>query len=102
MLVIVPRLVAGLLNDSDLPPLGPEIWADTRIVLPPGNNFEAYRNALTGEDVSPQSGGDKTTIDVAKILAEFPAALLLRGYPISELRPARPFPAVPGPVLQSG
>ncbi|MGA9207987.1 MAG: malto-oligosyltrehalose synthase [Terriglobales bacterium] len=79
VLVIVPRLVAGLLNDTDLPPLGPEIWADTRIVLPPGSHSESYRNALTGEDVSPQSACGKTTIDVAKIFAEFPAALLFAG-----------------------
>ena len=79
VLVIVPRLVAGLLNDKELPPVGPEIWADTRIVLPPGNSVEAYRNALTGEDVSPRSAGGKTMIDVAKIFSEFPAALLFAG-----------------------
>jgi len=81
--VIVPRLVAELLDDLDLPPLGPEIWADTRIVLPPGNPAEAYRNVLTGEDQSPHSVAGKTTIDAAKMFSEFPVALLLQDCPIS-------------------
>ena len=78
-LVIVPRLVAELLDDLDLPPLGPEIWADTRIVLPPGNPAEAYRNVLTGEDQSPHSVAGKTTIDAANMFSEFPVALLFAG-----------------------
>jgi len=77
--VIVPRLVAELLDDLDLPPLGPEIWADTRIVLPPGNPAEAYRNVLTGEDQSPHSVAGKTTIDAAKMFSEFPVTLLFAG-----------------------
>jgi len=79
VLVIVPCLVAGLLNDIDLSPLGAAIWADTRIVLPPSMRCGSYRNALTGEDLSPQSEGGKATIAVAKILAEFPAGLLFAG-----------------------
>jgi (1->4)-alpha-D-glucan 1-alpha-D-glucosylmutase len=78
-LVIVPRLVARLLDDLDLPPLGPEIWTDTRIVLPPGNSAEVYRNALTGEDLSPHFTAGKTTIDAAKMFSEFPVALLFAG-----------------------
>jgi len=79
VLVIVPRLVAGLLDDIDLPPLGPEIWADTRVVLPPGNSAEVYRNALTGEELRLQSAAGKATIDVANMFSEFPAALLFAG-----------------------
>ena len=34
VLVVVPRLVAGLLQDMDVAPIGPQIWGDTRVLLP--------------------------------------------------------------------
>jgi hypothetical protein len=48
-------------------------------VLPPGNSAEVYRNALTGEELRPQSAAGKATIDVANMFSEFPAALLFAG-----------------------
>jgi (1->4)-alpha-D-glucan 1-alpha-D-glucosylmutase len=74
VLVIVPRLVAGLLNpnESDLPPIGPQIWADTHVLLPRGCP-ERYRNVLTGEvsDLEAQ-------ISVSSALGDFPVALWAR------------------------
>jgi (1->4)-alpha-D-glucan 1-alpha-D-glucosylmutase len=74
LLVIAPRLVAGLLNNTDLPPIGPRIWEDTRVVLPAGDCRTKYRNILTGRVL------DSTAeISVSEALAEFPAALCLLG-----------------------
>ena len=49
VLVVVPRLVAGLLNDIDVPPIGPRIWEDTHILIPFCSCSEKYRNVFTGE-----------------------------------------------------
>ena len=82
ILVIVPRLVASLLNHNDndkefdLPPIGPSIWDDTHLLLPFSDCSGNYRNAFTGEvlEVHPGSGG-YSRIDVAQILSKFPVAL---------------------------
>ena len=88
VLVIVPRLIASLLNendnDFDLPPIGPKVWQDTHLLLPSPDSSE-YQNAFTGEVLNwqkddLQKNGGAARVDVSKVLAEFPVALLL-GYP---------------------
>jgi (1->4)-alpha-D-glucan 1-alpha-D-glucosylmutase len=78
-LVVVPRLVAGLLNDNDVPPIGPRIWEDTHILIPFCSCSGKYRNLFTGEalDLQKDNGSDK--IAVSNLLAEFPAALCFLG-----------------------
>ena len=83
LLVVAPRLVAGLLGDSDLPPIGSSVWEDTHILLPFPGSFETYRNAFTGA-VEHLPGAD-ATIAVSELLAHFPVALCLLG--------ESPFPA---------
>ncbi len=34
----VPRLVGGLLGDRPIPPVGPDVWGDSRIMLPPSGD----------------------------------------------------------------
>jgi (1->4)-alpha-D-glucan 1-alpha-D-glucosylmutase len=74
VLVIVPRLLAGLLNpnDSDTPPVGPQVWGDTHVLLPCGCP-EKYRNVLTGQvrDLEAQ-------ISVSNALSDFPVGLWVR------------------------
>jgi (1->4)-alpha-D-glucan 1-alpha-D-glucosylmutase len=81
-LVIVPRLVAGLINNAagiegvadeanDFAPLGPHIWEDTHILLPTSGR-EKYRNVLTG-DVLDLEG----SLRIAQALADFPVALFV-------------------------
>jgi (1->4)-alpha-D-glucan 1-alpha-D-glucosylmutase len=77
-LVIVPRLVAGLLNESTLPPIGSEVWQDTRISFPSHGPSEVYRNIYTGESLEAQAGDGGSTINVADALADFPVALCIR------------------------
>jgi len=76
-LVIVPRLVAGLLNDIDLPPIGPRIWDDTHVLLPFRGNSEKCRNVFTGEVLDLKKIDENAKIDVSRALAEFPVALCL-------------------------
>ena len=79
MLVIVPRLVVGLLDDFDVPPIGARIWEDTHIVIPFCSCSGKYRNVFTGVDVDSQRSDGFEKIGVAKILAEFPVALCVLG-----------------------
>src|SRR5712692_5412490 len=78
-LVVVPRLVAGLLNDIDLPPIGPRIWEDTYVMLPLRGCSETCRNAFTGEVLDLEKTDEYAKIGVSKALAEFPVALCLLG-----------------------
>ncbi len=78
-LVVVPRLVTGLLNDIDLPPIGPRIWEDTYVMLPLRGCSETCRNAFTGEVLDLEKTDEYAKIGVSKALAEFPVALCLLG-----------------------
>ena len=77
LLVVAPRLVAGLLGDSDLPPIGSSIWEDTHVLFPFPGSFETYRNAFTGE-VKHLPGADEK-VAVSELLADFPVALCMLG-----------------------
>jgi (1->4)-alpha-D-glucan 1-alpha-D-glucosylmutase len=79
-IVIVPRQVAGLINaaavtdasasgENDPPPIGPQIWGDTHVLLP-GDGGGKYRNVFTGEILDLEG-----RIDVSQALADFPVAL---------------------------
>jgi (1->4)-alpha-D-glucan 1-alpha-D-glucosylmutase len=75
----VPRLVASLTPDA-APPLGPQIWSDTRVHLPPRVTGRTFRDAFTGatvetDGVNGPDGG--RAIAAAALFAQFPVALLL-------------------------
>ena len=74
LLVVTPRLVAGLVNDGDYPPIRACVWGDTSISLPTGDSPKKYRNILTGKLV--EAGAE---VEVAEILSDFPVALCLLG-----------------------
>jgi (1->4)-alpha-D-glucan 1-alpha-D-glucosylmutase len=78
VLVVVPRLVAGLLNETDLPPIGPAVWTDTCAVLPRCGCSVAYRNMFTGELLTSRNLGDRALIDMSNALAYFPVAFCLQ------------------------
>jgi (1->4)-alpha-D-glucan 1-alpha-D-glucosylmutase len=73
VLVVVPRLVASLLGDSNLPPIGSNVWKDTNILVPFCSSCETYRNTFTGEVIDLPKADAK--IAVSELLAHFPAAL---------------------------
>jgi (1->4)-alpha-D-glucan 1-alpha-D-glucosylmutase len=70
LLVIAPRLVAGLLGDRDSAPIGAEVWKDTRVALPCRECRNSYRNVFSGGIV--ELAGEA---GVAELLSEFPVAL---------------------------
>jgi (1->4)-alpha-D-glucan 1-alpha-D-glucosylmutase len=79
LLVIVPRLVASLLNEREIPPIGPDVWGDTQLVLPSYSGPASYRNIFTGEVLTVAKNGESGTIGIAEILAKFPVAVLVAG-----------------------
>jgi malto-oligosyltrehalose synthase len=79
VIVVVPRLVAALLNDIDLPPIGLRIWNDTHVLLPLRSCSTKCRNAFTGEILDLQKTDEYAKIVVSQALSEFPVALCLLG-----------------------
>jgi (1->4)-alpha-D-glucan 1-alpha-D-glucosylmutase len=85
ILVVAPRLIAGLLDGNDssmnLPPLGPDVWEDTRLLLPSRDGARSYTNIFTGGsfDVKKIDPDDSefAGIDLSQLLAEFPVGLYL-------------------------
>jgi (1->4)-alpha-D-glucan 1-alpha-D-glucosylmutase len=85
VLVVAPRLVAGLIGDSNLEPIGSRVWQDTHISVPFCGFFEKYRNVFTGEGMDLPKADTK--IAVSELLAHFPAALCMLGEsPVSPRR----------------
>ena len=74
VLAVVPRLVVGLTGGADRPPLGVEVWGDTRLMLPGSADGEVWVNRLTGESLTVAGAG----LAVAQVLGHFPVALLER------------------------
>jgi (1->4)-alpha-D-glucan 1-alpha-D-glucosylmutase len=79
VIVIAPRLVAGLLNDREALPVGPAIWEDTQIVVPSWACSVSYRNIFTGDSLELQKTADSAKIAVAEALAHFPVAVFFPG-----------------------
>jgi (1->4)-alpha-D-glucan 1-alpha-D-glucosylmutase len=71
-LTVVARLLAR--RGIEEPPLGSAYWGDTTRVAVPPEAGTRFVNALTGERVDATDG----TLDVGRILANLPVALLLR------------------------
>jgi (1->4)-alpha-D-glucan 1-alpha-D-glucosylmutase len=75
-IVVVPRLIATLLGDAERPPVGSEIWENTKILLPIRPGSSCYQNIFAGTTISLHPTGSHALIDVAEILGPFPVALL--------------------------
>jgi (1->4)-alpha-D-glucan 1-alpha-D-glucosylmutase len=78
----VPRLVAGLLGDRPTPPIGPEVWRDTRIMLPPPGDpdarpWRAFKDAITGNVIEAGTADDARWLEAAGVFGQFPVALLV-------------------------
>ena len=74
-MAIVPRLICGLLEGVQRPPLGAEVWTDTRLSLPTELAAGRWRDVLTGASLTLANDG---TLLVAEALAALPVALLVR------------------------
>jgi malto-oligosyltrehalose synthase len=73
VVTVVPRLVLTLAGPQTWP-MGPEVWADTEVVLP-ADAPDRLRNVFTGSTVD--AGGDG--LSVVRVLEGFPVAVLVAG-----------------------
>lgn len=73
MLVIVPRLFYGLIKRDAAPPIGQNVWRDTRIELPEHQAGMRWRNVFTGETLEAPS----PFVELAQALLHFPYGLLI-------------------------
>jgi len=79
LVVVVPRLFAGLMGEEGGLGLRPGAWGETWIELPTDRPQARWTNVLTDEDVGPGTTGNGLTGDglgLAQVLDAFPFALL--------------------------
>ena len=69
----MPRLIAGLLQDPELPCPARAAWGDTRLELPAAFAGRELVNHLTDRPVPTSSGA----LMVGDLLADLPVALLV-------------------------
>ncbi|MBE0503673.1 MAG: malto-oligosyltrehalose synthase [Desulfuromonadales bacterium] len=77
-LVVVPRLCSHLIENAEGLPLGPEVWAETRVLLPAETSPGRYRHIFSGEILEPTQEDGRGTLALAEIFATYPVALLER------------------------
>jgi len=77
-IVAVPRLTERLLRPRAGLPLGPDVWADTRIEIPGrlGDAGDAFRNILTDGAVELSRDDEGFYFPAASVFSSFPVALL--------------------------
>jgi (1->4)-alpha-D-glucan 1-alpha-D-glucosylmutase len=73
VIVVVPRLVASLLDDRDLPCPAAGVWGDTRLELPPALAELQLLEHLSERALPTASG----SLGVADVLSDLPVALLV-------------------------
>jgi (1->4)-alpha-D-glucan 1-alpha-D-glucosylmutase len=78
ILVVVPRFCSRLIRDCSGLPLGPDVWQDTRIILPFNTDSRSYRNIFTGEILNLDQCEDRLSLALQDILSMYPVALLER------------------------
>jgi (1->4)-alpha-D-glucan 1-alpha-D-glucosylmutase len=77
-LVVVPLFCSRLIESEKGVPLGPEVWAETRIILPAETSVGRYRHIFSGEILVPAEEDGRRTLALAEIFASYPVALLER------------------------
>ncbi len=75
VIVATPRLVATLLPDPAMPPLGERVWGDTVIPVPNGSPAN-FRHVLTGQCIQVHRAGGTASVRAAEVFDAFPVALL--------------------------
>ncbi len=81
IVVVAPRLCAGLLSESLDTLCKEEIWRNTAIAIP-GDRISCYHNVFTGECLPVKTAGDAnkgSSLRLADVLRTFPVALLMSG-----------------------
>ncbi|AAZ97127.1 Alpha amylase, catalytic subdomain [Thiobacillus denitrificans ATCC 25259] len=76
LVLVVPRLIARLVWESDALLVGEAVWGDTWIELPPERVRPGWVDVLTERGVDTRGFGDSTGLSVAETLATVPFAVL--------------------------
>ncbi len=76
VLVIVPRFLTRLVKSTDEHPLGPKVWRDSWLVIPPEIPSVRFKNILTGEAMSLVDQDGKAALAFDQVFANFPVAML--------------------------
>jgi (1->4)-alpha-D-glucan 1-alpha-D-glucosylmutase len=77
-IAIAPHLVSRLLTAEHAVPLG-DRWRTSRVHLPKALAALTYRDAFTGAEIRPVTGGDDAWLFVGEALKQLPVALLVAG-----------------------
>ena len=77
VIVVVPRLCAGLLGENLDSICDEALWGDTTIEIPPSPG-NCYHNLFTGECILPSKIEEKFVLSVSQLLRHFPVAVLIR------------------------
>ncbi|MBP2669980.1 MAG: Malto-oligosyltrehalose synthase [candidate division NC10 bacterium] len=78
VLTVVPRLTAAVTDGGARLPVGPEVWQDTCVELPPECPAAHYTNVFTGATMN-ATVNDGRRLRVGSVLADLPVALLDSG-----------------------
>lgn len=78
VVVVVPRLLAGLVWEAGAVPVGSPVWAETVVRMPADAPVVQYCNVLTGDVVTSKREADRQVLRVADVLSDCPVALLER------------------------
>lgn len=76
ILVVVPRLTARLTGATGQPPLGPQVWGDTWLLVPGASTETRFRNVFTREVLTTTDNPRGPGLLLAQLLQCFPVALL--------------------------
>jgi len=76
IVVVVPRLIFGLTQGAELPPVGEDLWQETTLPLPRAQAGSLFRNVLTRETVAAFAVDGKAALKIGQVLKTFPVALL--------------------------
>jgi (1->4)-alpha-D-glucan 1-alpha-D-glucosylmutase len=76
-LVVAPRLLATLIPQDRVLPLGPEVWQDTLLLLPAAAPGQRWQNLFTGEILTTGEHQGRPSLPVHAVIAHFPVGLLL-------------------------
>ncbi|GAC1448624.1 MAG: malto-oligosyltrehalose synthase [Isosphaeraceae bacterium] len=77
VLVVVPRLVAGLMGDDALhPPIGNAVWNETEVLLP-DSSPSRWRNLLNDQVTAARISEDRRGLPLGDLFSDIPLALLL-------------------------
>lgn len=78
VVVVVPRLLTGVIEDPTELPVGERVWGNTTVTMPSWKDESPYRNVLTRDQLATAPDDGRQMIAAADILKDCPVALLDR------------------------